>query len=65
MILNITYGEITTTEVGRTDELTLTKFIRLAQLTIEYLLYSQDYYRTHISALDSQMNDMREKVNAL
>jgi len=61
-VLNITYGEITSDEIARTDELTVTKFIRLAQLIIEYLLYSQDYYQSHIATLDSQIKEFNEKV---
>lgn len=58
----MTFGEVVPEEVGRVDELTLTKFVRLTQLIIEYLLYSQDYYRSQIGALDSKLKEVNTKV---
>jgi hypothetical protein len=60
--LTVTFGEVTTEDIGRIDETALAKLIHAAQLIIEYLLYSQDYYRSQIAALDCKVNEVNTKV---
>lgn len=62
MILNVTFGEVTVEDIGRIDETALAKLVHVAQLIIEYLLYSQDYYRTQVAALDSKVHEINSKV---
>ncbi len=61
-MLNITFGEVISEDVGQRDDVSLSKFMRLSQLIIEYLLYSQDYYRSQVSFLDGKFQDLNTKV---
>ena len=60
--MTVTFGEVTAEDIGRIDETALAKLINGAQLIIEYLLYSQDYYRSQIAALNCKVNEVNNKV---
>ena len=65
MILNVTFGIVSMEDIGRIDETVLSKLIRVSQLIIEYLLYSQDYYRNQIKLLDTKIAGLNTKVKLL
>lgn len=59
----VTFGDLSLEEFRRTDETNICKIFKIAQLTIEYLLYWQEVYQSQISTLTSQLTEMNDQVH--
>ena len=52
MLNNVTYANLDREDVERLGDQHFVKLFRIAQLTIEYLLYTQDYFQSVNKVLD-------------
>jgi hypothetical protein len=61
-LLNTTFSRVTFEDIDEIDALTLVKLVQSYQLTIEYLLYSQDFYRAQINDLENKVREINARV---
>jgi len=62
VLLNVTYGTVSHDEINNIEETNIVKFMKLSQMIIEYLLYSQDVYKSYYATMDSKLKEIHQKV---
>jgi zinc finger protein DZIP1 len=54
LLSNITFANLDREDIDRLGDAHFVKLFRVAQLTIEYLLYTQDYFQSVNKVLDTK-----------